>query len=129
MSKDEQGAQSEAELIACLDHLDGAVRAAAIDALGRLEAAVKSKYVAAVVGLLKKSGTKAHVRQEALTALAALDQSLSTEQLVMAVEMLADSAHNVRMAALNLLKLSPNPNPNPIRLIYVRMCLIKVINF
>ena len=82
------------------------MREAAIDALGRLEAAVKSKYVAAVVGLLKKSGTKAHVRQAALTSLAALDQnqSLSMEQLVMVVAMLADSAHNVRMAALNLLK-------------------------
>ena len=104
MSKDEQGPQSEAELIACLNHLDGAVREAAIDALGQLEAAVKSKHVAVVVGLLKKSGTKAHVRQAALTALAALDQSLSTEHLVMVVAMLADSAHNVRMAALNLLK-------------------------
>ena len=104
MSKDEQGPQSEAELIACLNHLDGAVREAAIDALGQLEAAVKSKHVAAVVGLLKTSDTKAHVRQAALTALAALDQSLSTEHLVMVVAMLADSAHNVRMAALNLLK-------------------------
>ena len=89
------------------------MREAAIGALGRLEAAVKSKHAAAIVGLLKKSGTKAHVRQAALTALAALDQSLSTEQLVMVVAMLADSAHNVRMAALNLLKLSPNPNPKP----------------
>ena len=112
-SKDEQGPQSEAELIACLNHLDGAVREAAIDALGQVEAAVKSKHVAAVVGLLKKSGTKAHVRQAALTALAALDQnqSLSMEQLVMVVAMLADSAHNVRMAALNPLKLSPSPKP------------------
>ena len=104
VSKDEQGPQSEAELIARLNHLDGAVREAAIGALGQLEAAVKSKHVAAVVGLLKKSGTKAHARQAALTALAALDQSLSTEHLVMVVAMLADSAHNVRMAALNLLK-------------------------
>ena len=89
------------------------MREAAIGALGQLEAAVKSKHVAAVVGLLKTSDTKAHVRQAALTALAALDQnqSLSTEQLVMVVEMLADSAHNVRMAALNLLKLSPTPKP------------------
>ena len=91
------------------------MREAAIDALGQLEAAVKSKHAAAIVGLLKKSGTKAHVRQAALTALEALDQnqSLSTEQLVMVVAMLADSTHNVRMAALNLLKLSPNPNPKP----------------
>ena len=98
-----------------LNHLDGAVREAAIGALGQLEAAVKSKHVAAGVGLLKKSDTKAHVRQAALTALAALDQnqSLSTEHLVMVVAMLTDSAHNVRMAALNLLKLSPNPNPKP----------------
>ena len=91
------------------------MREAAIGALGQLEAAVKSKHGAAVVGLLKKSGTKAHARQAALTALAALDQnqSLSTEHLVMVVAMLTDSAHNVRMAALNLLKLSPNPNPKP----------------
>ena len=59
VSKDEQGPQSEAELIACLNHLDGAVREAAIGALGQLEAAAKSKHVAAVVGLLKKSDSKA----------------------------------------------------------------------
>ena len=89
------------------------MREAAIGALGQLEAAVKSKHVAAVVALLEEKGTKAHVRQAALTALEALDQnqSLLTEQLVMIVAMLADSTHNVRMAALNLLKLSPTPKP------------------
>ena len=100
-SKDDKGLRSEAELIERLNHLDGAVREAAISALGQLEAAVQRKHVVAIVGLLKKSDTKAHVRQASLAALAVLDQSLLTDHLVIAVAMLADSAHQVT---------DPNPN-------------------
>ena len=116
-NEDESGLPSEteaSELVGRLNHLDGAVREAAIIALGKLEVAVQRKHVAAVVGLLKV--TKAHVRQAALAALAALDQSLSMEHLVLIVNSLADPAHQVTNPNLNPSPNpdhSPNPNPSP----------------